>query len=82
MAALCVYINNWKREKNYYCLKLITIGIKHAYMDYTKIKATLHCKKEFQRLLNFMKLVILKFDVFCQHIGKGRFLVTMLFAEI
>ena len=47
-----------KEKKNYYCLNLNATGIKNAYMDYTKIKAFLLCKKESQRQLNFIKLVI------------------------
>ena len=77
MAALCVYMNNRKREKNYYYLNLIPIGIKHTYTDYTKIKAILQCKIESQGLLNFIKLVIFKSEMFCQHVGKGRILIII-----
>ena len=52
-------------------------------MDYTKkSKLCLQCKKESQGPLNFIKLVISKSKVFCQHVGKGRLLITDLNVEI
>ena len=44
---------------------LIATKLKSADMDYTNIKVTLQCKKEYQRLQNVIKLVIFKLYVFC-----------------
>lgn len=83
MTALCVYMNDSEGEKGITRLPQFNcFWNKECLKGLPKIKVILQCKMESYGLLNWKKkLVIFKFEIICQHVGKGTLPITDLYVE-